>query len=130
MKLKSSILAGLCALSMLANSSTLKEIAKPYLGEYECEQALYGDKAYLDDFEYIRIELRSDNTYVLSAKEKQSGRKTRVEGEYSYDENRKEITFQMGNNAYIKRKFMLKNGVLLMVTTFGNKVLQIEFRQK
>lgn len=117
-------------MSMLANSSTLKEIAKPYLGEYECEQALYGDKAYLDNFEYIRIELRSDNTYVLSAKEKQSGRKTRVEGEYSYDENRKEITFQMGNNAYIKRKFMLKNGVLLMVTTFGNKVLQIEFRQK
>ena len=130
MKLKSSILAGLCTLSMLVGNSSLKDIAKPYLGEYECNQAIYGDKTYLEDFEYIKIELRSDNTYILTSKDKKTGKKMQMEGEYSYDEKRKEITFQLGNKEFIKRKFTLKDGVLLMVTTIGSKVLQMEFRQK
>ncbi len=128
--LKSSILAGLCALCMLGKSSSLKDISKPYLGEYECKQATYGEKDYLENFTYIRMELQSGDRFVLSYCDKLTNKKNQVEGEFVYDEKTNTVTLQLGNDACIKRQFSLKDGVLLVVTTLGNKILQLRFEQK
>lgn len=128
--LKSSILAGLCALCALGKSSSLKDISKPYLGEYECKQATYGEKDYLEDFTYIRMELQSNDRFVLSYCDKLTNKKNQVEGEFTYDAQTNTVTLQLGDDACIKRQFPLKDGVLLVVTTLGNKILQLRFEQK
>ncbi len=128
--LKSSILAGLCALCVVGKSSSLKDISKPYLGEYECKQATYGEKDYLEDFTYIRMELKSGDRFVLSYCDKLTKKKNQVEGEFTYDEQTSTVTLQLEGDACIKRQFPLKDGVLLVVTTLGNKILQLRFEQK
>ena len=51
--MKSFILGALLSCMTLFPSvkdSTLKDITKPYIGEYECKSARLGDKDYLEDF--------------------------------------------------------------------------------
>lgn len=130
MTIKSSILAGLCALCAIGKSTSLKDIAKPYLGEYECKQAIYGGKDYLETFTYIRLELQSENRFVLTYCDKLLNKKNQVEGKFSFDEQTNSITLQVGEEDCIKRQFSLKDGVLLVITTIGNKILQLRFEQK
>ena len=59
--MKSFILAGVLSLMSLfpnMQESTLKDIAKPYLGEYECKSAQLGEKDCLEQFSYVRLELK------------------------------------------------------------------------
>ena len=130
MTMKSSILAGLCALCAIGKSSSLKDVSKPYLGEYECKQATYGGKDYLEDFTYIRLELQSKDRFILSYCDKLTNKKNQVEGEFAFDEQTNTVTLQVGEEACIKRQFPLKDGVLLVITTIGNKILQLRFEQK
>ena len=132
-KLKSSMLAGF--MSMLLwfpwvgwKSSTLKDITKPYLGVYECREAKLDEKDYLQDFDYIRLELKSKNRFVLSYQAK--GEKVKEEkGRYQYDKEEQTITFQADGMPFIKRKFPLKNGEVIITSLLGDKTLYIRFEQ-
>ena len=123
--MRSSILAGIAALAFFL-PATLKEIAKPYLGVYECKEAKLGNSDYLEHFEDITLELKPDGEFILSFVEK-GGKERREKGKYTYDAKRGVLTIDGGN---IKREFPLKEGVLRFQLSIGGKWLSVLFEQK
>ena len=107
----------------------LTEITRPYLGVYECEQLLFDGKDLLDDFKYIKIELKSDGEMLVHFSDKQ-GKKSSVSARYEYDEQVELLTVstQMGTKT-IKRSFPLKNGELYVHITYETKTLSMKFVQ-
>ena len=90
-KLKSSLLAGICTLLMAINTADmdgLKDITKPYLGEYRCESALYGKTDCLQYFSFIKFELKTGEEYLLTFKFK-DGKQQQKTGKYEYDKEKK-----------------------------------------
>ena len=78
MKFKYSFCAGLAALLLIlpaCGNGALKDITKPYLGEYECKSATLGERDYTQEFSFIRLELKKDNEFTLyySAKNGKNG---------------------------------------------------------
>lgn len=132
LKVKSSILVGLCSLCMalpLAKKSTLPEIARPYLGEYECILATLGSEEILSSYDYIKLELKPNGSFVLSY-QMENGEKGEESGEYSYDENKQELRVRLGKNGIIKRNFPLQNGEIVAQVRIGLKMLTLKFEQK
>lgn len=130
--LKSSLAAGLTALLLLFpnfRKGSLTEIAKPYLGVYECRQATLGDEEYLDRFSYIELELSPKGKYTLYYCEKE-GEKQKLEGKYRYDESRKTLTLFFRENGLLKRDFPLDKGVLTITLPLNGETLVMQFEQK
>ncbi len=123
--MKSCILAGIAALAFFM-PNTLKEIAKPRLGVYECKEAKLGNEDYLQRFEDISLELKADGEFILTFREK-GGKERREKGKYTYDEKRGVITLDGGS---LKREFPLKEGVLRIQLSIGGKWLSVLFEQK
>ncbi|MBR2442429.1 MAG: hypothetical protein IKB20_05135 [Clostridia bacterium] len=123
--MKSCILAGIAALAFYL-PNTLKEVAKPYLGVYECKEAKLGNEDYLQRFEDITLELKGNGEFILTFREK-GGRERREKGKYTYDEKREAITLDGGA---IKRQFPLKDGALRFQLSLGGKWLSVLFEQK
>ena len=129
-RLKSSILAGISALMLLANGKggSLKDITKPYTGIYKCTEARFAEQDYLNRFEEIAIELKSNGDFLLYYREKGCASKTE-KGRYVYDKENKTITFEAGANGFFKRAFPLENGVLTMDIRFAEKNLILQFER-
>ena len=131
-KLKSSLLVGLCLISMLFagwTKSSLKDITKPYLGEYECKTATMDGKDCLKQFDYIRLEIKPDGTFTLNFCKKNKGKDV-LKGSYQYESETSSILFKIGKKKGIQRRFPLKNGILYIIVPFGGKTLSMTFRQK
>ena len=129
--MKSFILAGLLSLMCwLPNmkDSTLKDIAKPYIGRYECKSAQLGDKDCLENFSYIRLELKDAENFILYYKEKE-GKQKEVEGKYVYDKNKSVLTLSDKKGVF-KREFPLNNGNLTISLPVGDKILILQLEQK
>ena len=129
--MRSFILSGLLSLMMLfpnLRESTLKDIAKPYLGEYECKSAQLGKKDLLENFSYIRIELKDSENFTLYYKEKE-GKGKEVEGKYVYDKE-KELLMLADKSGVYKRGFPLNEGILTISLPMGEKNLVLKFEQK
>ena len=132
-KLKSSVLSGLLSLFLLSGAScfgetTLNDITKSYLGEYECTQAQYGEKNYLEMFSYLRIELEDEGVYTLRYKIK-DGEIHQISGTYVYDLEKETILLQTHLNGGMKKTFPMSNGVLTITAKIGNKNLNMKFEQ-
>jgi hypothetical protein len=130
-QIKSSLLSGVISLLLIApgfRASGLKEIAKPHLGVYECTEARLSETDYLSAFEYIRLELKPQDEFVLYCKKK-GGREYREEGEYQYD-RRRGVIILSGVGNILKREFPLADGKIVMEIPFGNKNLFLGFEQK
>lgn len=130
--LKSSLCAGLAALllTLAPVKGSLKDITKPYLGAYECKSATLGDKEYLDDFSYIRLELKADESFSLYYAFK-GGEKKEETGRYKYDGENKSVTLigkGLGNREF-KKSFPLDNGKIFITLSVGGKMLIMEFEQ-
>lgn len=130
--LKSSLCAGIVSLlfALAPVNGSLKDITKPYLGEYECKSATLGKKELLDDFSYIRLELKADETFSLYYAFK-GGEKKEATGRYQYDKEKKSITLVgegLGNREF-KKSFPLDKGKILITFTIGGKMLIMEFEQ-
>jgi hypothetical protein len=131
-KLKSSVLAGLCTLLMVfpkGKYRDLTDVTQPYLGEYECKQILFDGHDYLDKFDYIYIELKKDDEFFLTYKEK-AGKKRTLSGIYEYDKEEQSLVFKTGLYGEFHRKFPLQNGGLSIMLSFGEKSLLLKFQQK
>ena len=108
---------------------SLTDVTKPYLGEYECQRAIFDGKDYAQEFSYIRLTFSADNTFTLSYKTKE-GLCGSEKGEYSYDEEKEEVTlFTQGRHSF-KRTFPLVKGNIYMSLRLGDKTLQVQFEQK
>lgn len=134
-KLKSSILGGICTLLTLFSNvgawqnGNIKEITRPYLGVYECQSAQLGERDLLTEFSYLHLELKSNNVFLLHYCEKK-GEPNILRGEYSYDYEKKVLTMQLADNKNLKRDFPLENGELIVSLPMGNKQLRLIFVQK
>ena len=130
--LKASLLSVLCSLTMLLSgwkNSSLKDITKPYLGEYECTQAILGKENYLDRMAFISLNLGKDNQFVLSFCEKGKTKQT-LQGKYSYDKDKQVIIFENEKWNVFAREFPLKNGELYIHIRIGKQTLLLRFEQK
>ena len=53
--------------------STLRELSRPYQGEYECETLTYGGRDLLGEFVYFRLSLENGEKAKLSWKRRAGG---------------------------------------------------------
>jgi hypothetical protein len=130
-KLKSSLLAGVCTLLMAINTvdmGGLKDITKPYLGEYRCESALYGKTDCLQYFSFIKFELKTGEEYLLTFKFK-DGKQQQKTGKYEYDKEKKTIKILTPAGNEWHREFPVENGKIIFAFPFGDKCLKLTFLQ-
>lgn len=133
-RLKSSLLAAVCALLALlpwfrdAKTQGLTDITQPYLGTYECRLARWGDQDLLENFDYIRLELKKKNECVLRYRQRKQPEKTET-GEYTYDKDRQTISFYIDKAPMIKREFPVKRGVIYITLNKGAQTLSLQFHQ-
>ncbi len=130
--LKSSLLASLTALSLLlpnVKNPNLTDITSPHLGFYECEYARLSGEEFSDDFEYIYLELKANETFVISYCKK-GGKEQKEQGKYKYDKEKESVAFFLSDANALKRTFPLKDGELLITLRFGGKTLNAKFKQK
>lgn len=133
-KIKSAAFASAMILSpLLFNVSSLgglKDITKPYLGAYECEQIYFGNEDQTDRFDYVRMELEPEGEAKLLYKEK-NGRKGEIEAKYTYDTESDTLTIIadfMG--AEKKKSFPVKKGTIDVSVRYGGKILMMKFVRK
>ena len=132
MKAKYSFCAGIAALLLTfsaCGNSSLKDVAKPYLGEYECKSARLGERDYVNDFSFIRLELKENGEFTLFYNAK-NGKKGEESGTYSYDEKEETITIIYGELGVLKRKFPLKGGEIYVTLPIGSQTLSMKFARK
>ena len=132
MKLKYSFCAVLAALVLILPScgnGSLKDVTKPYLGEYECQSATLGEKDYVQDFSFIRLELKKNDEFTLYYSAK-NGKKGEESGKYAYNEKEETLTLIYGELGVLKRKFPLKNGEIFVSVPIGSQTLSMKFARK
>ena len=113
--------------AMLPDS--LKEITRTYLGMYECKQLLLDGENKLDEFEYIKIELKSGGQMALYFADAK-GQKGKAQAEYEYDEKAQTITVYTNiGNQKMKRTFPLKNGELFVHLIYETRTVTMKFEQ-
>lgn len=129
--MKSFILGCLLSLSTFLSGvkeSTLDDIAKPYLGEYECKKAQIGSLDCLKRFSYIRLELKDEENFTLHYKEK-GEKKKQFNGKYAYDKEKGTLTL-IEEKGRFEREFPLSDGRLTVSLPVGEKMLVLQFEQK
>ena len=130
--LKSSVVASLATLALLMpniKNKELTDITKPHLGFYECEYARLSGEELLEDFDYIRLELKADGNFEISYCKK-GGKAQKESGKYQYDKKKESVTFYLSDANAFKRTFPLKDGVMDIALRFGGKTLNAKFKQK
>ncbi len=133
-KLKSSIITGLISLFFLSpwvgkiQDHGLRDVVKPHLGIYECRLAQWDGRDYLEEFEYIKLELKKDDSFTITAKSKLYGMK-KGEGNYEYDATRESIVFHAMDNSSVYREGTLKEGVIFLFIPIAGRTAQFEFER-
>ncbi len=110
--------------------SSVKSLTKPYIAEYTCVEAKFGEADLLKEYDFIKITLVNDEKLEISFKPK-NGEKKIVEGTYSVDDETREIT----GNVWIfgvehREKIKIENGGFTVVKTLMNKPLIFKFEIK
>ncbi|MBR2341094.1 MAG: hypothetical protein IKA72_01625 [Clostridia bacterium] len=114
----------------LKSGDSLKEIAKPYLGVYECKWLYFGGEDKKKEFEYLRVELKTKGELLVTYKLKK-GEKGKVPLSFEYDYEEKQIrVFGQWMLLKIDRKFPLEKGELNVVTNLFGKLVNVKFLRK
>lgn len=130
--IKSVICAGIFALALAGSccaNTTLKDIAKPHTGEYECKSVLLGERDLLSSFEYIQLELKNDNTFTLRYKTK-LGKTGEEKGTYTYDADKQTLSITQGEKGELKREIPIVKGKIFLSIPIGNRQFSVEFEKK
>ena len=110
--------------------SSVKSISKPYIAQYECVEARFGEDNFLECYDYIRVILLNKNELELLYKLK-DGEKTSVVGTYTLDPETRIIDAEIGILRYkFKKKVEVKNGEILISHTIMQKELFMKFQTK
>ena len=56
------------------NAGSLKSITRPYIAQYECIEAKFGEENYLEKFDYIKLTLKDKENMEICYKLKNSER--------------------------------------------------------
>ena len=115
--------------SLQANAS-IKSITKPYIAQYECTEARYGEANILDYYDYIRIVFLNNTEFEIIYKTK-GGEKRSYTGTYTIDPATRELEGDMGILGYkFKEKVKVENGQFTISKILGQKELFVKFEVK
>jgi hypothetical protein len=121
-----------CLVTMLFSgwkNNSLKEITKPYLGEYACTQAMFGGEDFLNGFEYITLALEKDNNFTLTFCEKEKTKQIH-KGKFSYNEKKQTIALKGAKKMGFQKEYPIKNGEIFITIGMGKLSLALKFEQK
>ncbi len=110
--------------------SSLREFSSPYLGEYECTEALLGGKDILKMFKTVTLTLEKEGRFTIVAKSK-AGVRSEKSGTYAYEEETSELVFraERKGKTYEKRA-KLENGSFTVSQSLSGRELVLRFRAK
>ena len=107
--------------------STLPELSKPYTGVYECTQLSLGGEDTLERFEYVRLELKGDETFALTYRTAEGG-EGGMEGEYKMDVERGEVILTKKTLVRaVSYVFAVENGAIRGDMNLNGQLLHAEF---
>lgn len=107
---------------------SIKSITKPYIAQYECVEARYGEIDLLENYDFIRITFLDKKEVEISYKKK-DGEKHSATGTYSIDPETRELEAELGLLGYkFKEKTIVKNGQFTLSKIIGSRELVIIFR--
>ncbi len=105
--------------------SSLKEISKPYTGEYRCETLLLGSTNLLQQYKYIKLNLKPDGDFLLSYRDT-ADREGEYGGEYTFKGD--SVSFTAKNGLLDEtRSFPYEKGKIYIQLPFSGKLLIAEF---
>lgn len=116
-------------LGVTAHSASVKTIAKPYVGEYECQTARLGDTDCLQYFDFIRLELTTKGTFHVRYKTR-TGTRGENSGDYRYADDERTVTFIEENASAPQRAFPIDRGTLTVCLPVGERMLYVRFQRK
>lgn len=123
-------LAVLPACSKINTQSSIKTISRPYIAQYECTEARYGDADLLEDYEFIKIIFLNKDEFEIVYKPK-DGEQKNFGGNYSIDPQTRELEADLGILGYnYKEKVKVENGKIVISKLLGQKELFVKFEIK
>lgn len=116
----------LCSGCHAEKMSSLKDISRPYAGEYRCKKLLLGGEDLLGNFDYLKLQLDGSGTYRLFyAGDGGEGEQT---GEYDLSPEEGTVTLRArsgnGEKTYV---FPYRKGKISLGLQFREKFLYAEF---
>lgn len=137
MKRKLLFVAVICALLITIlpacdaqKAGSLKVITRPYIAQYECISAIFGDEDLLEKFDYIEINLVNKKELELIYKPKNGDRKI-ITTTYELNPETRELSADIGIFGYrFKQTTKIENGKFTVVKTIGKKQLIMNFKVK
>ena len=108
-------------------SSSLRDISKPYVGEYKCRKLQLGGESALERYQYVNLELTYEGSFKLSFLDT-DGNEGSYEGAYKISEEDGEILL-LASSGGEEKKFIFpyEKGKILMREQFNEKLLFAEF---
>lgn len=108
--------------------SSVKAISKPYIAQYECVEARFGEDNFLDYYDYIKVVLLNGTEIELLYKLK-GGDKKSVIGSYTLNTKTREINAEIGILGYkFKEKVKVEKGGFIISHTLLKKELYMKFQ--
>lgn len=121
-----------CGLTLLLagcraeNLSTLKEISKPYVGVYACEEITLGGRDLKEKVEELTLELKGDGTFELSYRTA-AGSEGGFAGNYTLDQERGEISLSSAQGRSGPHVFRYEKGAVLIDHNLYGELLHAKF---
>lgn len=110
------------------NAGSLKSITRPYIAQYECIEAKFGEENYLEKFDYIKLTLKDKENMEICYKLK-NGERTIVKSKYDFDVESKRLTADVGILGYkFKQSTIIENGKFTISNSIGGKQLVMKFK--
>lgn len=101
--------------------STLKDLSRPYVGEYRCKRLELGGEDVLKEYKAVKLDLGQDGSYRLFYRRADGGTGEHS-GTYSMKEERIRLT-----SAGSSYEFPYQNGAVRIESLFAGKLLYAEF---
>lgn len=107
--------------------STLQDISKPYAAEYKCKKLQMGGKDLLEDYEYLKLDLKNGGKFRCFYLDKQ-GNEGEYTGKYRVSKEEGSITFYSDvNGEETSYTFPYEKGKVSVEYLFGDRLLYGEF---
>lgn len=119
-----SMLAAGCSVSEM---SSLKDISRPYVGEYKCKRLQLGGEDELDRFKYVKLNLAYGGGFTLSYLDT-NGNEGAYEGKYKIAEEDETVTLSVESGGKeMTYVFPYNKGKVIFNLLFHEKLLYAEF---
>ena len=111
----------------ISEMSSLKDLSRPYAGEYKCRKLQLGSEDVLGQFEYVKLDLAYGGAFILYWRDT-SGGENAYEGKYKLSEENSTVTLSSeAGGKEMTYVFPYTEGKVTMELLFNEKLLLAEF---